>query len=109
MDDMLKAYNLSINDFKPMDNTDINKIIDKIDEHMEKYSAKNSSRNDANVVQDKSLVLPRLSKRPGMGDCIKSAEMKKVGNYKSMNRLQKRINNTKKIKITSLKTSPHSK
>lgn len=40
MDDMLKAYNLSINDFKPMDNTDINKIIDKIDEHMEKYSAK---------------------------------------------------------------------
>lgn len=111
MDDMLKAYNLSINDFKPIDNTEINKIMEKIDEHMERYSAKNSSRNEIKVTQDKSLILPSLSKRPGIGvESIKSTEMKKAGNYKSMNRLRKRVNNnTKKIKITSLKTSPHSK
>ena len=40
MDDMLRAYNLSINEFKQIDNSEINRIMDKIDEHMEKYSAK---------------------------------------------------------------------
>ena len=96
-----KAYNMS--------RFDSSKISNSIDARLDQISARNSSRNNNKSGAKRGLILPNLSKKPSVyEDPIKSVDLKH-SNYKdrSLNRVPRRGNNqTKKIKMTSLRGSP---
>jgi hypothetical protein len=106
--DFLRIFNMSEKVPPLVKEKSIDKIFYQIDEHMEKYSPRESSRN--NVKKDtKNLVLPSLSKRTGVFEVIKSVDIKHSNQRdKSLNRIKKLTSkqHTKNIKITSLKASP---
>jgi hypothetical protein len=108
--ELLKAYNMDKDSQNGVNGAVINKIFTRIDEHLEKYSAQNSSRNDAKAkARDRSLVLPSLSKRPGVYEVVKSVDLKHSNQKEiSLNKIRKLTSNhqSKKVKILSLKGTP---
>lgn len=103
-----------VDDSKEIPITAMERIFDRIDRHLEKYSAgKSSSRNALpKKNKEKSLILPSLSKRPADYQVIQSVDIKHSKRKdKSFNRIKKipSTQNSQNIKVTSVRGSPVAK
>eukprot|EP00344_Euplotes_crassus_P005532 CAMPEP_0197016142 /NCGR_PEP_ID=MMETSP1380-20130617/77006_1 /TAXON_ID=5936 /ORGANISM="Euplotes crassus, Strain CT5" /LENGTH=147 /DNA_ID=CAMNT_0042442659 /DNA_START=401 /DNA_END=841 /DNA_ORIENTATION=- len=90
------------------------KIFNKIDNHLDKYSVnKSSSRNIlSKKAKDRSLILPSLSKRPSNYQSIQSSDVKHTRmKEKSLNYIRRLPTNrkTKKLSAVPIKGTPISK
>jgi hypothetical protein len=102
----IKIY--KTNDKEFAENT-MDQIFDRIDQHLDKYSSNDSSRNKLIKNRDKSLVLPSLSYRPGNVEAIKSVDMRRSKmKERSLRKIRKAPSKlqTKNLKSSPFKASP---